>query len=512
MPLPNGLTSLPEGLEPIEDQSLPKGLVGLPKGLEPFDEGPSQQPVKSLQELGAHTKPETPGLTYLPSGVVHRASDNRYWMPSVKQWVPKEQAGLTLPAGSTPSEQEATDTFYLSQHFPVSGPSQESMAQMAVSHKPIAPDTKTTEIIPGMQSGAISREASPLKEFGQQLYAHGLATSRRTTAGLLDLAAKAQFTPVTLPSVYMNQTNKDLRGAAQDIMQTVMDEPIPTPRTALGKAGGMIGGVAPHMTPLAVVTMGADMFENGYRSALDSGASEEVATKSGIAQGLIGATLAGVPKITKGMLPRLGPALSGYDKLYNALTREVEFGGTGPVSKFLINLVNGSLKTGIDFAAMGAANDAIAYAANPKGGSPIEAAANLQRRLDDIKTGALFHAVPTVIGAAGKTTKEYIKGKLEPKPVEAVETPVRTREQVLSDMHDAMAKGDTEAVVRLKVEHDAIPVDQSVFRQATPEEADKVGEYEPLRLAPEDEAALTEAMGKRGVVRTNETPKPLSKG
>ena len=47
------------------------------------------------------------------------------------------------------------------------------------------------------------------------------------------------------------------------------------------------------------------------------------------------------------------------------------------------------------------------------------------------------------------------------------------------------------------------------FREATPEEAAATGKYDPLKLVPEDEAALTDTMAKRGEVNITEPTKPF---
>lgn len=347
-----------------------------------------------------------------------------------------------------------------------------------------------TEIIPGMRAGAISREQSPIKEFGEQFYAHGKRSAQETTAGLLRYAGEAfPIGEGADTGTIRGQQANPLTGAASEISRQIKETPMPEAKTTMGKIGAVIGGVAPHLTPLAPLTMGTGMYEAGYESAKERGADEASAQLSGLAQGGIGATIGAAGRITKTASTALEPVLSSqYPALWSALTKEIALGGRGPVSKFVSDLLVGATKSAVDFTAMGAANDAISEAAAPLGGSPTEAAANLQRRLDDIKMGIAFHAVPKLVGAAVGGARDLVRGKEPAKPVielsgigeepeRVAETaapiaesePTRTRESILAEAKRALESGDPVKAMRLRKEAGALPETNTPAEELKPE-------------------------------------------
>src|SRR5574340_449434 len=110
--------------------------------------------------------------------------------------------------------------------------------------------TGITEIIPGMRAGAISREQSPIKEFGEQFYAHGKRSAQETTAGLLRYAGEAfPIGEGADTGTIRGQQANPLTGAASEISRQIKETPMPEAKTTMGKIGAVIGGVAPHLTP-----------------------------------------------------------------------------------------------------------------------------------------------------------------------------------------------------------------------------------------------------------------------
>ena len=82
---------------------------------------PEPEQPKDLKSLGAYTKPDQPGYTFFPSGVTHRATDNKFWLPSLKRWIPRStEGGLIINPYDFPVADEATEATRAAHHFPPS--------------------------------------------------------------------------------------------------------------------------------------------------------------------------------------------------------------------------------------------------------------------------------------------------------------------------------------------------------------------------------------------------------
>lgn len=179
---------------------------------------------------------------------------------------------------------------------------------------------------------------------------------------------------------YIENDAEDSRLASTLTYQQSQESDARIPQNFSGKASSMLGGIIPHLSPLAPATMTAEGYATGYHQALQAGASEETSQEVGIASAGINAALARAGM--KGFTPAVDKALAeGFSRA--AIRR----------------MFTASLGTGTEFAAAHIANTAFQGAANPNGQSPLEAVGAHPEDVGySFLQGMAFHAVPEMIG------------------------------------------------------------------------------------------------------------------
>lgn len=245
----------------------------------------------------------------------------------------------------------------------------------------------------------------------QGLYYGGKSSFKTVAGGYLEAVAAVQRAQGNLlrsgmvpsffgdPTEYQVAANASQLGAEQ-LGGEGRAASAQVPTTLPGKVFGAAGGIVPHLTPIAPLTMGLQGFGQGVEGARESGGETDTQMTSGLAQGGINAVVGLAGPLGKGGSELLQGARFFGHPTGALLTKEL----AGESASIFNQLVTGSLKTSAEFTAMGSANRAIEAAATDKnpGGAAVSGLPS------DFLQGALFHLGNLAIqtAASGKQLRD----------------------------------------------------------------------------------------------------------
>ena len=178
------------------------------------------KPTLSLQQLGHHTKPDFPGYNFTRSGVTHRESDNRYWLPSTGQWHgTNEEGGVELAHGKPNDAEELRDAQALAQNYGLTKPdtqaqtglpTEDSLRRFMKYGKSPVPGASPAKFMP-----AESAPPAPSQDWGENDF--------ETMSPLKGVNRPARTTEIN-PYITPSTTDADVQGTGINLPQGGLDK------------------------------------------------------------------------------------------------------------------------------------------------------------------------------------------------------------------------------------------------------------------------------------------------
>ncbi len=517
------------------------GYIPPPDYIQPPDAVSDKVPKAEYDwsQLGAQTKKELPGYLFLPNGVTVNQNNNKVWVPSQRQWfTPNEEGAISPDSGSiiNPSSDimrdELASANEVGRHLvkPVQSPSPSVVnAPMMASH---APTTQPTATDIGVAKRSMNYLFGSDKSLGlgdldlRAMAGNLVASGESTVSGITGYMAKrfddlSKVLGNTMPLIGIARLvakeispKLDNDAAAKKVLEHVSDYTGAMAQQARGWAPqgyqpGIAGKIEQMGAPLAAsianpiagsAAFGMPMGNEAEEAAKAAGASVPAQKLMGVA-GSVAGGITGLFGTGSGAMGGVAPTIAerlassgqaaGLGGAVTAGMNALEKLVYNPDKKVLEGVSDNALMMGIV---------GFAHAS----GNPVteEEAARLAKFAREDPRGF------------AKKYKSVVAPIIERVSPQA--PPERTPDMIRQEALMALRRGDTERASALADELKRAtapkPATHPAFREATPEEAARVGKYDPLTasdITPEVEQAAQEAMRPGGGTTVTEPTRPV---